>query len=93
MMSELAGDAVGLLDALNIEAAHLVGFSSLGGATAQRVLIDHPTRVSSLSLISAGTAEPGMAAADPEAQKVMMETTGDAVADAVNAGKVVCGPK
>lgn len=33
MLSELASDAVGLLDVLGVESAHLVGFSSLVGAS------------------------------------------------------------
>lgn len=69
--SDLAADAVGLLDALGISAAHVVGFSTLGGATAQKMVIEHTARVSSLTLISAGTAAFGMPAPDPEAQKAL----------------------
>lgn len=69
--SDLAADAVGLLDALGISAAHVVGFSSLGGGTAQKMVIEHTTRVSSLTLISAGTAAFGMPVAVPEAQKAL----------------------
>lgn len=69
--SDLAADAIGLLDALGVSAAHVVGFSSLGGGTAQRMVIEHTSRVSSLTLISAGTAAFGMPAPDPEAQKAL----------------------
>jgi pimeloyl-ACP methyl ester carboxylesterase len=69
--SDLAADAVGLLDALGVSAAHVVGFSSLGGGTAQKMVIEHTARVSSLTLISAGTAAFGMPAPDPEAQKAL----------------------
>jgi pimeloyl-ACP methyl ester carboxylesterase len=47
----MAEDLVGLMDALNIPAAHLAGFS-LGAATIQELAINHPSRVSSAVLIS-----------------------------------------
>lgn len=49
--ADLMYDAIGVLDALRVPAAHLVGFS-LGGALAQRVAVHHPSRVLSLTLIS-----------------------------------------
>lgn len=48
---DMAGDAVGVLDALGIERAHVVGFS-MGGSIAQRVAIEHPERVNKLALLS-----------------------------------------
>jgi pimeloyl-ACP methyl ester carboxylesterase len=51
--SDLMYDALGVLDALRVPAAHLVGFS-LGGALAQRIAVHHPSRVLSLTLISTG---------------------------------------
>ncbi|MFI6078028.1 alpha/beta fold hydrolase [Actinoplanes sp. NPDC051343] len=48
---DLAHDALGVLDALHIHRAHLVG-QSLGGMLAQRIALDRPHRVLSLTLIS-----------------------------------------
>jgi pimeloyl-ACP methyl ester carboxylesterase len=48
-MSDLAGDAIGLLDHLKIDRAHICGVS-MGGMIAQTLVIEHPERV--LSLIS-----------------------------------------
>lgn len=50
-LPDLVTDSVGLLDALDIEAAHWVGFSQ-GGWVAQLAALDHPRRVLSLTLLS-----------------------------------------
>jgi pimeloyl-ACP methyl ester carboxylesterase len=47
---EQAQDAVGLLDHLGVDRAHLVGHS-LGGAIALELAVQHPTRVASLVLL------------------------------------------
>jgi pimeloyl-ACP methyl ester carboxylesterase len=46
---------VGVLDALELGAAHLVGMS-MGGAVAQLVALDHPARVASLTLVATSIA-------------------------------------
>jgi pimeloyl-ACP methyl ester carboxylesterase len=48
--AELAGDALAVLDALDLEKAHLVGLS-LGGMVAQELAIQQPQRVASLALL------------------------------------------
>jgi pimeloyl-ACP methyl ester carboxylesterase len=55
-LSDMAGDAVGLLDELGIEKAHIVG-SSLGGMIAQTLAIEHPDRVLSLASIMSTTGD------------------------------------
>ena len=52
-LDDLAADAAGLLDALNIHAAHIVG-ASMGGFIAQLVAINHPEKVLSLTSIMSG---------------------------------------
>ena len=56
--ADLVADAVGVLDAYGIPAAHLVGVSA-GGAFAQVLALDFPDRVLSLVLISTSPATPG----------------------------------
>ena len=53
-LSDMAADAVGLLDHLEIEAAHVVG-ASMGGMIAQLVAAEHPDRVLSLVSIMSNT--------------------------------------
>lgn len=70
-LEEMAADAVGLLDFLGIERAHVVG-ASLGGMIAQRVAIDFPDRVLSLASIMSTTGNPAVGQATPEATEVLM---------------------
>jgi pimeloyl-ACP methyl ester carboxylesterase len=56
--ADLVADAVGVLDAYGIPAAHVVGVSA-GGALTQLLALAFPVRVSSLVLISTSPATPG----------------------------------
>ncbi|WP_406055411.1 alpha/beta fold hydrolase [Kribbella sp. NBC_00889] len=53
-MRDLAADAAGLLDALGIDQAHVVG-QSMSGGTALVIGVDHPSRVASLTFVSTST--------------------------------------
>ncbi|SNT44383.1 Pimeloyl-ACP methyl ester carboxylesterase [Asanoa hainanensis] len=48
---QLTSDAVGVLDALGIARAHLVGVS-MGGGVSQELAVTHPDRVASITLIA-----------------------------------------
>lgn len=64
-LDDLADDAVGLLDALDIPAAHIVG-ASMGGYIAQLVAINHPEHTLSLTSIISGPAVAEGVPAKPE---------------------------
>jgi pimeloyl-ACP methyl ester carboxylesterase len=70
-LRDMATDAIGLLDELGIARAHVVG-SSMGGMIAQRMAIDFPDRVLSLTSMSSSTGEPGYGQPTPEAQQVLL---------------------
>jgi len=61
---DLAHDALGVLDALGLHRAHLVGFA-LGGALARRIAVERPHRVLSLTLMATGADDTGPAPAEP----------------------------
>jgi len=64
-LSDMALDAVAVLDAVGADRAHVVG-ASMGGMIAQTVAIEHPARVASLTSIMSTTGEVGVGAPDPE---------------------------
>src|SRR5699024_12606988 len=53
-LSDMATDAVGLLDHLQVARAHVVG-TSMGGMIAQTIAIRHPDRVASLTSVMSTT--------------------------------------
>ena len=57
-LDDMADDALGLLDVLGIESAHVVG-ASLGGMIAQIMAIRHPRRVRSLASLMSTTGRRG----------------------------------
>jgi pimeloyl-ACP methyl ester carboxylesterase len=54
---DLVADAVGVLDALDVTRAHIVGIS-MGGAIGQRLALEYPDRVATLTLMSSSPAVP-----------------------------------
>lgn len=68
-LSDMAADTAGLLDALGMGAAHVVG-ASLGGFVAQTLAIEHPARVRSLTSIMSTTGAPDVGQLHAEARVI-----------------------
>nr|WP_246799618.1 alpha/beta hydrolase [Bradyrhizobium sp. CCBAU 51753] len=68
---DMARDTVGLMDALGIRTAHLVG-ASMGGMIAQEVAISFPERVRSLTSIMSTTGNPRIPGPTREAGAMLM---------------------
>ena len=62
---DMADDAVGLLDGLKIDKAHICGIS-MGGAIAQTISYRHPSRVRSMTQVYATTGNPQLPKPKPE---------------------------
>jgi len=72
----LAADTVGLLDALNIEKAIIMGHS-MGGFIAQAMALDFTQRVDKLILCSTNFGGPHHVPVTPEAMKILTDVTSD----------------
>jgi pimeloyl-ACP methyl ester carboxylesterase len=70
-IEDMADDAVGLLDALDIEKTHLCGMS-MGGMIAQSIAINNPQRVLSLISIYSRTGDPNEPPPKPEAMEFLL---------------------
>lgn len=71
-LSDMAADGIGILDALDIDRAHVMGMS-MGGMIVQLMAIEHPERLLSMTSIMSTTGNPKLPPASPEAQKALLE--------------------
>jgi pimeloyl-ACP methyl ester carboxylesterase len=95
LLSDMADDAAGLLDALGIEAAHVLG-ASLGGMIVQSIAIGHPDRVLSLTSIMSTTGDRSVGAPHPEGISALLRPPAtdrdDAIESTVNLLKIISSP-
>src|ERR1700722_2300060 len=71
-LDDMADDAVGLMDALGVDRAHIVG-ASMGGMIAQLVAINHPDRTKSLISIMSTTGRRDLPAGHRETLAVLFQ--------------------
>ena len=72
LLADMVADTVGLMDELEIDAAHVVG-TSMGGMIAQLLAIDQPHRTLTLTSIMSSTGEPDVGQARPEVLTALLE--------------------
>lgn len=77
---DMAADAIGLLDFLSIDRAHVVG-RSMGGMIAQIMASEYPERVRSLTSIMSSTGNPVLPPAEPEVMAMMIRSKPDPNSD------------
>ena len=95
-LSDMAADAVGLLDALGVEQAHVVG-ASMGGQIAQMMAIEHSERVRSLVSMMSTTGDMAVGQAQPEVLRELFSgpravTREEVVQQFVRASRLVGSP-
>lgn len=79
-LHDMALDAIGLLDTLSIDRAHVIG-RSMGGMIAQIMASEHPGRVLSLTSIMSSTGNPALPQAAPEVMAMMLRPAPDPISD------------
>ncbi len=95
-LSDMAADAIGLLDHLEIEKAHVAG-ASMGGQIAQTVAIDHPQRVRSLISMMSTTGNMQVGQPSPEVMREVFSgrppvTRDEVIQQRVRAARLVGSP-
>jgi pimeloyl-ACP methyl ester carboxylesterase len=70
-VADMGADAVAVLDAIGVQRAHVMG-CSMGGMIVQRLAIDHPERLLSMTSVMSRTGDPGYGESSPEALAVLM---------------------
>ena len=81
-LADMADDAIGLLDALEIEQAHIVG-ASMGGMIGQHVVARYPARCLSYTQIFSTTGNAGLPAAKKEALDALVKLPASQEEDAL----------
>ncbi len=70
-LGDMAADGIGLLDALGIDKAHVVG-ASMGGMIVQLMAANHPERTLSMTSIMSSSGKAGLPGARPDIQRQFM---------------------
>ncbi|MDB5419291.1 MAG: hypothetical protein JWP50_2710 [Phenylobacterium sp.] len=79
-ISDMANDAIAVMDAAGVTKAHVAGVS-MGGMITQTVAIEHPERVASITSIMSATGAAGTMDSTPEAAAVLNVPPPDPKAD------------
>jgi pimeloyl-ACP methyl ester carboxylesterase len=95
LLSDMADDAAGLLDALDMRSAHVLGMS-MGGMIAQALAIQYPRRVRSLISIMSTTGDPTVGQPHAEVVTALMvpppANRQEAIESAVKGARITGSP-
>ena len=72
-LSDMAADAIGMVDALGVDRVHACGLS-MGGMIAQMMAIEFPERIASMVSMMSTTGKPELPGPTPEAMDAMIST-------------------
>ncbi|XOV87771.1 MAG: alpha/beta fold hydrolase [Pseudomonadota bacterium] len=89
-LDDMADDAVGLLDALGLEAAHICG-ASMGGMIVQAMAVRHAPRIKSMVSIMSSTGNPALPSSTPEASAALTSPSGTTVEEVMDRSVYVAG--
>ena len=81
-LHDMAADALAVLDALQVDKAHVVGVS-MGGMIAQRIALAAPARVLSLTSIMSSSGARGLPQAEPRVMRVLLSRPAGSDANSV----------
>jgi pimeloyl-ACP methyl ester carboxylesterase len=94
-LSDMAADAAGLLDALEIAAAHVAG-ASMGGMIAQLVALEHPEKTLTLTIVMSNLGGADAVLAEPEVGAQLLlkppPTRDERIEQTVGVTRVTWGP-
>jgi pimeloyl-ACP methyl ester carboxylesterase len=95
-LNDMAADAMGLLDAIGVSKAHIVG-ASMGGMIAQIIAAHYPARTKSLVSVMSTTGRRGLPPAKPEVMAVLLTPPPsfgreDRIEAAIHAWRVIGSP-
>ena len=95
LLKDVADDAVGLLDSIGVQSAHVVG-ASMGGMIVQEMAIHHAQRIRTMTSIMSSTGNPSLPPPKPEAIEILMKppaaNRAAHIESSVEASKILGGP-